>query len=412
MHDINLLYTLFAAILILLGTYSGFQRLYLSVPLLALVLGVAIGPAGFQLVHPGSWQLRMDIVEELSRITLGIALVSVALRIPGDFLRQYAGSIVLILLLMMPFMAAAAGLMTFFFLDLPFWVAMLIGTALTPTDPVLASSIVTGKLADRSIPGRLRHFLSAESASNDGLAYVLVLFPLLVMGHSVKSILPWGVVGVILWEVGVAALIGGAIGFLTGSILRVTRKYEWIAEIHILGYSVAMALLALGAAKLIRSDGIFAVFIAGLAFKMRVKEHAQVEDIRVQEAVNNYFTIPVFVLLGMVIPWDLWMDLGSAGIVLCLLILAFRRLPGIFLFGRYFRPLTSFRDRLFIGWFGPIGISSLYYISFAYRKTNMEMIWSIGTLVICASILAHGVTATPMTLLYEKHSRAAETDLT
>jgi sodium/hydrogen antiporter len=64
-------------------------------------------------------------------------------------------------------------------------------------------------------------------------------------------------------------------------------------------------------------------------------------------------------------------------------------------------PLRSKgKDVLFLGWFGPIGAAALYYAAFSYRETGIEAAWTVGSLVICASVLVHGITATPLTKLY------------
>jgi NhaP-type Na+/H+ or K+/H+ antiporter len=63
-----------------------------------------------------------------------------------------------------------SGLLVYLILGLPFWEAMLLGAVITPTDPVVSTSIVTGKVAEQNLPGRIQNLISAESAANDGLA--------------------------------------------------------------------------------------------------------------------------------------------------------------------------------------------------------------------------------------------------
>jgi sodium/hydrogen antiporter len=58
------------------------------------------------------------------------------------------------------------------------------------------------------------------------------------------------------------------------------------------------------------------------------------------------------------------------------------------------------KDVLFLGWFGPIGAAALYYAAFSLRETCIEEAWVVGSLIICASVLVHGVSATPLTKLY------------
>ncbi len=62
-------------------------------------------------------------------------------------------------------------------------------------------------------------------------------------------------------------------------------------------------------------------------------------------------------------------------------------------------------DLLFLGWFGPIGAAALYYSAFSLRETGVEEVWMVGSLVICASVLAHGITDTPLTKLYGRFSQ-------
>ena len=42
----------------------------------------------------------------------------------------------------------------------------------------------------------------------------------------------------------------------------------------------------------------------------------------------------------------------------------------------------------------------LFYAAFSLRETGIEAAWAVGSLVICASVLVHGVSATPLTKLY------------
>jgi|GEM_PF-4325301 len=59
---------------------------------------------------------------------------------------------------------------------------------------------------------------------------------------------------------------------------------------------------------------------------------------------------------------------------------------------------------LFAGWFGPVGIGAFYYSQVSMRHTGIMEIWPVVSLIICMSIFLHGVTATPFTKLYGKHT--------
>jgi NhaP-type Na+/H+ or K+/H+ antiporter len=86
-------------------------------------------------------------------------------------------------------------------------------------------------------------------------------------------------------------------------------------------------------------------------------------------------------------------------------VLLLRRLPAVLAI----RPLLGAlrrraKDVLFLGWFGPIGAAALYYAAFSLRETGIEAAWTVGSLVICASVVVHGITATPLTKLYGRLS--------
>ena len=135
----------------------------------------------------------------------------------------------------------------------------LLGAVLTPTDPVLAGAIVTGRLAKEKLPGPLRALLSGESGANDGLAYPLVLLPILMLGHASagEALREW-FTHTWLWEVGFAVLAGLAIGALAGGFARLARTRAWLGESSDATLSAATALLAISAVKLLGSDGILA----------------------------------------------------------------------------------------------------------------------------------------------------------
>jgi len=132
-------------------------------------------------------------------------------------------------------------------------------------------------------------------------------------------------------------------------------------------------------------NGVLAAFVAGIVFNFAGSSDAKESQEEIQEAISRFFDLPIFVVLGIALPWDSWLELGWGGLLLvaAVLLLAPLHLRG--------------EDVLFLGWFGPIGAVALYYAAFSYRETGIEAAWTVGSLVICASVLVHGITATPLT---------------
>jgi sodium/hydrogen antiporter len=89
-------------------------------------------------------------------------------------------------------------------------------------------------------------------------------------------------------------------------------------------------------------------------------------------------------------------------------VLLLRRLPWAVLLHNLLQPPRSRKDAMLLGWFGPIGIAALYYISFSSGRTGLEEVWIVGSLVIFSSIIVHGVTAAPLTKLYGRATGRAD----
>jgi sodium/hydrogen antiporter len=401
MKELALGLALVGGLVLILGLLSRpLERLPLSAPMVALLLGVALGPQALDLLHPEQWGERDTVLEEAARLTIAIGLMAIALRLPPDYLSRQWRSLAVLLLLVMPLMALSAALLTYWLVGVPLLVALLAGAVLCPTDPIVATSIVTGTVAERSLPERLRHLLLGESGANDGLAFPLVWLPLLLLAQQAGEGWQRWLLQTMLWQLGGAVIGGALVGYAAGRLLVFAEKHHTMEITSFFAYTIALTLLTLGAAELAGTDGILAVFVAGLLFGRAVGERERSQEERVQEAINSFFTLPIFVLIGLVIPWQAWQELGWYGAALAALILLLRRLPAVLLLRFAMPDLKSRRDACFAGWFGPIGVAALFYAVVAVKHSGEEIVWTLASLAICSSVLAHGLSGGPLTLLY------------
>lgn len=392
--------------MLLVGLFSKpLKRSLLSAPIVALLLGVLLGPEVFGVLDPVEWGSQETILEQAARLTIAISLMGIALRLPAGYPLRHWRSLTMMLGPVMVLMWLVSGMLVYVVLGLPFWVAMLIGAVITPTDPVVSSTIVQGDLAEANLPARVRHLLSGESGANDGLAYPLVFLSLLMIERPPTDALTHWLTQVVLWEVGAAVAFGAAIGYAAGRLLRWAETKGNIEQPSYLAYTLALSLAVLGGTKLLGTDGLLAVFAAGIALNVAVDTEDDTQEERVQEAVNRFFILPVFVLLGLALPWRQWFELGWAGVLLIAAVLLLRRLPAVLALTPVIRQAHGLRDALFLGWFGPIGVAALFYASLSLRETGTEEVWVVGSLAICASILVHGVSAVPFTRLYGRTTR-------
>jgi sodium/hydrogen antiporter len=401
MDEASVIIALLGGIVLVLGLPSKWlEQTPIPITLLALLIGVAVGPAALDWVDPARLGDARAILENVARLALGIGLVGVALRVPREYPRRSWREMLVLIGLGMTLMWATSTALVYLVLGLPFWMAALIGAMITPTDPIAASPIVTGPVAEKNLPERIRDALSFESGANDGLSYLFVFLPMLLLTRSVDEALYHFLVHTLLWEVLLATLVGLGIGLSGAKLLRLAESHDLIESDWRLVYTVALSLLAVGIGRLMGSDELLMAFVAGVAFVQIISTEDREDEERGQEAVNRFFSIPIFALFGMLIPWEGWRELGWQGIALAAAVLLLRRPPVLLLLRPLMPQLSRRADAAFLGWFGPIAVAAMYYAALMEHHLPDPRIWHVVSLMIFASVVVHGISATPLTRLY------------
>lgn len=383
---------------VVVATMSAKMRsLPISEPLLGLVAGIALGPQVTGVLTLPTLAAEQSLLHEVSRILLAISVMAVALRYPFSEIRQHVRPILILLLIVLPAMALVSAGLGWALLGLPIAAAALFGAAISPTDPVLSSSVVTGKAAERDLPARDRQLLSVESGSNDGLALPLVLVAITMAG----VLTPGGALVESAWQVGGGVVLGTGIGWLGGHALRLGARHGATASAPALFFTVVLALGILGSAGLLGVDGVLAVFVGGVAFNIVGTGRERASEVSIDEAINRFAVLPLFVLFGAALPWQQWAELGWQGGVLVLAVLALRRIPIVLLMKR---PLAlRLPDALYLGWFGPVGVAALFYLTLeAERLGANEQVLAAGSLVLAGSTIAFGLTGVAGRALYRR----------
>ncbi len=399
-----LLFCVFA-LLVALGTTSGLinERLWVSEPLACALAGVALGPAGLGLLNldPGNDPTSAAVLTEAARVTLAIAVVGAALRVPGGWIAANWRGLAVALGPGMLLMWAAGAFVAAFSLGLPIMTSLLVGAAVAPTDPVLSAPILTGRLARGAVPDDLRHALTAESGANDGLALPLVMIPMLLLAHPPAEAGVTWITRVMLWDIGAAVAVGAGMGWLASQCLHWAAKRPDAEPTSLVTAALALALAALAGVRLLDGDGILAAFVAGVVLNngihaSQAEEHHQ----RFNEALGRFFDLPVMIIFGAAIPWAGWIGLGWGGAIFAAGILLLRRLPAWLLLGRLMPWTRSWPRMVFAGWFGPVGAAALFYAMLIQGRTGLVEVWPTISLAVGASVLAHGVTGTPLTWVF------------
>ena len=393
------------ALLLALGATSGLvnSRLWMSEPLVCAIAGVLLGPLVFDLIRidPGSDPAARAFLREAARLTLAIAVLAAAIRLPRGWLRRNWRGLAIALGPGMLLMWGAGAAITAVSLGLPLLTCVLIGAIIAPTDPVLSAPVVSGPLAARAVPGDLRHAITAESGINDGLALPIVMLPIFLIlgsqrggeGHAMSD---WGIEAIVI-ESGYAVIGGVGAGYLAHLCMRWAGRHPNADRASLLTIALALALATLTGLQAIGGNGVLGAFIAGAALNEAYEKDLEEHQEHFNEAISRFFDLPIMFLLGAAVPWRAWFELGWGGLGFVVSILLLRRMPAWLLLRRWMPWTRPMPQALFAGWFGPIGAAALFYACEAQDMTGLDMLWPIVSLAAAGSVVAHGITGTHAT---------------
>jgi NhaP-type Na+/H+ or K+/H+ antiporter len=353
------------------------------------VAGIVLAAFDVVSVNPKS-----DLVKHVVELALIVTLFSDGLFVERELLARHWGPAARALVLAMPL---TLGLLAVFallvFPSLTVAEAFLLAAVLTPTDPVVTSTVVTAK----RVPALVRHTLNLESGLNDGLALPFVLFFLTLAepggnaGHAAVELLG---------KVGVGALIGLVIAFVGGRALTrlpgggLARNYEGV-------YALGLALVAYGLATETYGNGLIAAFVAGVA--LGVAEHDIPKAFsEFNENVSAVLQVGVFFIFGALIVSTGW-DHGIPALVAFIAFALVLARPLAVLASLAGTRLSS-PVKLFIAWFGPKGVASMLFALLVLRSkvADADLVFEIASFAIVSSIVAHGLTETVGTRWIEK----------
>lgn len=415
---------------------SWMERLPLSMAMLYLAVGVTIGPLGYALLDIDLYA-HAKIIEHVAEAALLVSLFSAGMKL-GVPLRDRRWLLPLRLATLgMLFTTALIATLAVYWLQLSLASALLLAAILAPTDPVLAAGV---QVADRTDRDRLRFGLTGEGGLNDGTALPLLMLALLLFEGSGGDWVHWLLVDV-LWSLAAGIAIGGIFGKCLGKLvvhLRV-KQQEAIG----LDEFLALGLIALtyGVATIVHASGFLAVFAAGILLQQARNEpdaHTLVRflegETRSREAARKLATHPdhagTFMMKAVRGFNEQLEHIGEVAVVLivgALVTQAAWNLRIIVFIGAVFllvRPLAIWLSlwrapvagdqRLLISWFGIRGIGSIYYVMFAIAqglpRTTIEPLVAIIFSTIICSIIAHGISVTPLMQTYSTRRAARHRD--
>jgi sodium/hydrogen antiporter len=382
-------------LLAIAAALSGLMRgTVLSISVLSVTLGIVLA-----LTDVVSVDVSDAGIVELVELALILTLISDGLVVERELLADHWTPAARALALAMPLTLILLALgSSGLFVELSWAEAFLLAAVLSPTDPVVTSTVVTAQ----RVPAKIRHTLNLESGLNDGLALPFVLFFLVLATPGGDA----GSEGAkLIGEAGFGALVGVTLGLLGGRLHhhvpgRVTDRYEGI-------YAIGFGLVAFGLADVTFGNGLIAAFVAGIA--LGASEHEITDEfVAFSENVSAIFQVLTFFVFGALI-----VATGYDGSLLPLVaFIAFA-----LLIARPVAVLASLAGtgiprthKLFIAWFGPKGVASMLFALLVLDEavTNGSLVFDVAAFTILASILAHGLTDTVGASWIERRMRRTE----
>ena len=170
------------------------------------------------------------------------------------------------------------------------------------------------------------------------------------------------------------------------------------------------------------TDDILACFVAGQALNWdgRYLDEIELRHDDVNSCVDALLNFGGFVYIGTVIPWAHFHDPGGSGITygrlfgLGFLILIFRRIPALMLVYKFVPSvIADWKEALFMGYFGPIGCGSLFYVEYTWllfprfgdgdeeQNNLVRAIRPVVCWLVLFSIIVHGLSIPALALAYK-----------
>jgi sodium/hydrogen antiporter len=374
-------------LLVLGALVSGIAgRSFLSLTSLFVLIGFALGPGATGVLHFGA---RTSFVGDLAIVALIVILFRDGLEVESEMLQSHWHLPLRKLVLAMPLTAAIIAAGTRALTDLSWSECFLLGALLSPTDPVLSSSVVTNP----RVPRIVRHSLNLESGLNDGLALPAVLALSAALSIGAKHFVWWRFV---LEDVTIGLGVGLLVGCVAARLMPRDGPLESGIPPHQKSlYALGIAFAAYGIAVLPpRGNGLIAVYVAAITLGIRRPDirsyfHNQAEDL--VEIVK----LGIFVVFGSLLTLhglfgDSW---AAVGIVVLTLLVA----RPVAVFAALAGTATDVATRAFMAWFGPKGVATMTFslLVLSDRISAGARIFNLAALVVFCSIIVHGLSDTP-----------------
>lgn len=208
-------------------------------------------------------------------------------------------------------------------------------------------------------------------------------------------------------------------------VLTVVFGRKWIDTESYSLFPVAIGLFILGTAGCLGTNDLLACAVAGCALNWdgEFLEETERRNDEVNTCIDVLLNFVGFIYIGTIIPWSKFQDPDGTGItiwrlfLLGFMVLFLRRIPAVMVAYRFMPSVVSnWKEALFMGYFGPIGIGAVFYVEYTRTvvpkegESDVEMENLIRALpatlyfLVLFSITIHGISIPILNYIYQYYN--------
>jgi sodium/hydrogen antiporter len=377
--------TVLGALLVGGALLSGIaRRSFLSLTAVFVVVGLLLGDDGLGVLD---FDPRSSFVRDLALTALVLILFRDGLEVEAEMLQKAWHLPLRKLVLAMPITAGIIALATKALTDLTWTESFLLGALLSPTDPVLSSSVVTNP----RVPRIIRHSLNLESGLNDGLALPPVLA--LTAALAADSHFVWW--KFVLQDLSLGVAYGLVVGYLASRLLPRGGDLERSIAPHQRAlYALGVAFLTYGATTLPpHGNGVIAVFVCAIVLGIRRPDIRHYFEARSDDIIE-IVKLGIFVVFGSLLTFHGLFGDGWAAVAIVVVTLLVARTVAVWV--ALAGTGVDRAEKGFMAWFGPKGVATMTFslLVLNQRIPAGDRIFNLAALVVLCSVVVHGVTDT------------------
>ncbi|KAL7620058.1 hypothetical protein AAE478_010607 [Parahypoxylon ruwenzoriense] len=418
-----------------------------SVLVPAVLFGIVLGPVAAKFLDAKRWgsataDQQDAITLGVMRVMIGIQLVIAGYQLPAKYIRLHYKDLIVCLVPIMALMWLATSICVLATIPkISLLATLVIGACVTSTDPILSQAVAKGPFADKYVARPLREIISAEAGANDGFAspFLMLAVNLLRLtenrretlversrgvGNDTKDVgiaLGNWIIETLLYIVVLAIVYGAVTGYCARMGVRFSLFRRWVDSESYLLFPTALGLFIVGTCGAIGTSDLLACFVAGCALNWDGQFLAETE--RRHDEVNSCIDVMLnfggFMYIGATLPWPEFHQPATTGITyarlfgLGFLVLLFRRVPALLLTYKIMpKVVKNWREAIFMGYFGPIGVGAVYYlqhtrllfpkegVASSREHELLDAICPVVYFLVLFSIVVHGISIPILSAIY------------